>query len=144
MKKEYEKQLDLKYSYNHKIISPLRAVSMAKNIFVKNDLKNLRASLRQLKKDNEKFNRNLAEYHQREENFKKTKWTADNQAVFLQENYLLKKEKMKLEIERGRLDHWQLSLDNQKFELETALKNPNVLKQIQLIAASFFAKILNL
>ena len=39
LKKEYEKNLALQYNYKYKNISPLRAVSMAKNIFVKGDLK---------------------------------------------------------------------------------------------------------
>ena len=140
LKKEHEKQLDLKYSYKQKIISPLRAVAMAKNIFVKGDLKKLRASLRQLHKDSEKFVKNLDSFNQREEKLKNAKCTTSNQADFLQEKYLLAKEKMELESERGRLDQLKLSLENQKSELETALKNPDALKQIQLIAAGILRK----
>ena len=140
LKKEHEKQLDLKYSYKQKIISPLRAVAMAKNIFVKGDLKKLRASFRQLHKDSEKFVKNLDSFNQREEKLKNAKCTTSNQADFLQEKYLLAKEKMELESERGRLDQLKLSLENQKSELETALKNPDALKQIQLIAAGILRK----
>ena len=140
LKKEYEKVLDLKYAYRKKIISPLRALSMAKNIFVKGDLKKLRASLRQLHKDNEKFDKNLLSFNQREEKFKSTEWTTANQADFLQEKYSLTKEKIALEIEKKRLDNLTLSLDNQKSELETALKNPDALKQIQLIAVGILRK----
>lgn len=75
MKKEKEKQLDLKFSYNQKIISPQCAIAMAKNIFVHGDFKKLRASLRKLQKDTEKFNENLPEYNEHEEKFKSTEWT---------------------------------------------------------------------
>lgn len=116
MKKEYEKQLDLKYTYRKKIISPLRAVSMAKNIFVKGDLKKLRASFHQLQKDNEKLTKNIEEYNKREEKFKSTKWTTANQGDFLQEKYLLTKEKMELEVERKRLDDLKFSLGDKKIQ----------------------------
>lgn len=124
MKKEYEKQLDLKYTYRKKIISPLRAVSMAKNIFVKGDLKKLRASFHQLQKDNEKLTKNIEEYNKREEKFKSTKWTTANQGDFLQEKYLLTKEKMELEVERKRLDDLKFSLGDKKTELEERCRNP--------------------
>ena len=140
LKKEYEKNLDLKYSYKQKIISPLRAVAMAKNIFVKGDLKNLRASLRQLQKDREKFVKNLDSFNQPENIFQNTKWTANNQSDFLQEKYWLIKEKTLLNAEKTRLDNLKLSLENQKSELETACNTPDALKQIQLIAAGILRK----
>ena len=140
MKKEYEKQLDLKYNYKKKIISPLRAVAMAKNIFVKGNLKKFRLSLRQYKKDSEKFVKNLESFNQREKIFQNTKWTADNQAIFLQEKYLLIKQKTLLESEKNRLANLKLSLDKQKSQLETACNNPDALKQIQLIAAGILRK----
>ena len=135
LKKEYEEQLDLKFSYKQKIISPLRAVSMAKNIFVKGGLKKFRLSLRQYKKDREKFVKNLESFNQRENIFKNTKWTADNQADFLQEKYWLIKEKTLLDSEKIRLDNLKLSFDNKKSELEEMCQKPEAIKQIQLIAA---------
>ena len=140
LKKEYEKNLELKYSYKHKIISPLRAVAMAKNIFVKGDLKKLRASLHKLHKDSEKLSKNLEEFHKREEKFKSTEWTTDNQDTFLQEKYLLTKEKIKLEVERKRLDQLEDSLDDKKVELEEMCQKPESVRQIQLIAAGILRK----
>ena len=140
LKKEYEKQLDFKYSYKHKIISPLRAVSMAKNIFVNGDLKNFRLSLRQYKKDEEKFSRCINSFHQREKIFQNTKWATSNQATFLQEKYSLIKEKTLLDAEKIRLDNLKLSLEKQKSALESALKNPDALKQIQLISVGILRK----
>ena len=140
LKKEYEKNLDLKYSYRQKIISPLRAVAMAKNIFVKGDLKKLRLALRQHKKDAENFSRRMDSFYQHEKIFKSTEWTADNQTDFLQKKYSLIKEKTLLDTEKVRLDNLKLSLDKQKSELETALKTPDAQKQIQLIAAAILRK----
>ena len=140
LKKEYEKNLDLKYTYRQKIISPLRAVAMAKNIFVKGDLKKLRLALRQYKKNAEKFSHHMDSFHQHEKIFKNTKWTADNHATFIQEKYSLSKEKVKLEIERKRLDDSKFSLDKQKSELESIIKTPDALKQIQLIATGILRK----
>ena len=126
LKKEYKQQLSLKFCYKQKIISHLRAIAMAKNIFVKGDLKKFRLSLRQYKKAEEKF--------------QKTKWTADNHATFLLEKYLLTKEKMGLEVERNRLVDLKLSLDKQKSELEKLCKQPESVKQIQIIAAGILRK----
>ena len=103
LKKEYEKQLEVRYSYQKKVISTSRAMEMAKNIFVKGDFKKLRASLRKLQKDREKFAKNLEVFHQHEEKLQSTKITADNQAELWQEKYLLTKEKMSLEIEKNAL-----------------------------------------
>lgn len=140
LKKEYEKKLDLKYSYRHKVISPLRAISMAKNIFVKGCWKKLCASLRNLQKDTQKLAKKLEYFQQREEKFKSTEWTAANQATFLQGKYSLTKEKIKLELERKRLDNFKISLDKQKSELEELCKAPKSVSRIQLIAAGILRK----
>ena len=140
LKKEYEKNLDLKYIYRHKIISPLRAVSIAKNIFVKGNLKKFRLSLRQYKKDAEKFSQHIDSFNQREKFFQHTKWTTDNQADFLQEKYSLAKEKVKLEIERKHLDDFKFALENQKNELDEICNQSESVRQIQLIAAAILHK----
>ena len=140
LKKEYEKNLELKYSYRQKFISPLRAVAMAKNIFVKGDLKKLRAALRQYKKDNARFAKNLDSFNKRNLIFQNTKWTADNQTTFLQEKYSLIKEKLKLDSEKKRIADFNYSLEKQKSELEKLCKQPESVKQIQLITAGILRK----
>ena len=140
LKKEYEKNLELKFSYKQKIISPLRAVAMAKNIFVKGDLKKFRLSLRQYKKDVEKFSRYMDSFNQHEKIFQNEKCTADNQTDFLQEKYSLIKQKTLLDVEKNRLDNFKISLDKQKSELETAYNTPDAIKQIQIISAGILRK----
>ena len=118
----------------------MRALEMAKNIFVKGKLKNLRAALRQYKKDIARFDKNFEEYDQREEKFKGTNWTTDNQANFLQEKYSLTKEKVKLDAEKKHPADFNLSLDKQKSDLEEFCKLPESVKQIQFIATAILRK----
>ena len=51
LKKEYENNFALKLKLRRKIISPERALAMAKNIFARGDFKRLRESIRCYKKD---------------------------------------------------------------------------------------------
>ena len=140
LKKEYEKTLDIKYDLQKRIISNARVIAMAQNIFVHGDLKIFRASLRKFKKDNEKFAKNLESYNQQEKMFKAKKWKSENQAAFLQEKYDLIKRKTLLDLEKTRLDNLRVNLDKQKTEFETTFKNPDAIKQIQLIAAGILRK----
>ena len=50
LKKEYENNFAQKLTLRHKIISPERALAMAKNIFVRGDFKRLRENIRRYKK----------------------------------------------------------------------------------------------
>ena len=59
LKKEYDKILDQKFFLQREIISSQRATEMAKNIFVHGDFKKLRSDLHRLKKEEEKFSKNL-------------------------------------------------------------------------------------
>ena len=140
LKKEYEKTLDLKFDLQKHIISNSRAIAMAQNIFVHGDLKKFRASLRQYKKDAENFAKNLESYNQQEKIFKNKKWTPENHAAFLQEKYALTKQKTLLDIEKKRLDNLKITLDKQKSDFESNFKNPESIKQIQLIAAAILRK----
>lgn len=140
LKKEYEKTLDLKFDLQRRIISNTRAIAMAQNIFVHGDLKKFRASLRQYKNDAEKFAKNCESYNQQEKIFKAKKWTTENQNAFLQEKYALTKRKTLLDLEKTRLDNLRVNLDKQKTEFETTFKNPDAIKQIQLIAAGILRK----
>ena len=69
LKKDYEKSLDLKYSIQWKIISPYRALEMAKNIFANGDFKKLREQIRLYKKKDQVFNDNFADFNRRQTAF---------------------------------------------------------------------------
>ncbi len=140
LKKEHEKNLELKYTYKRKVISPLRALEMAKNIFAKGEWKNLRASLRKLQKDSEKLAKKLADYNERENIFKNTKSTPENQAELWQEKYSLTRERMLIGIKRKKLDALKISLDDKKKELEELCSKPESVRQIQIIATGILRK----
>ena len=140
LKKEYEKNLELKYTYRRKVILPLRALEMAKNIFVKGEWKNLRASLRKLQKDSEKLAKKLEDYNEREKIYKNRKSTQENQADLWQEKYSLTRERMLIGIKRKKLDALKISLDDKKTELEKLCSNPESVRQIQIIATGILRK----
>ncbi len=88
MKKSVEK-IDKKFELQSKIISPQRAAEMAKNIFVHGNFKKLRFDIRKLKKDEEKFSKNLRAFSFRQKLFQEKAWSADERPIFLQEKYFL-------------------------------------------------------
>ncbi len=140
LKKEYERTLDKKIDLQHKIFSPQRATEMAKNIFVRGGFKKLRSDFYRLKKDEEKFSKNLLAFHTREKFFKNRDWSADERSVFLQEKYFLYKQKTLLEIEKNRLANFKISLQHRQFDLENLCQKPDSQKKIQLIAAGILRK----
>ena len=135
LKKEYERTLDQKFDLQKRIITPQRAIAMAKNVFVSGDLKRLRASIRQYKKDEQRLAQNLITFTQSEKIFQSRDWAAESCSTFLQEKYLLTKQKTLLEIEKARLANLKLSIEQKHGELESLYQKPDALKKIELIAA---------
>ena len=140
LKKEYEKILDSKFDLQQKIISPQRAIAMAKNIFVDGDLKALRADLRQFLKSEQLFAKNLSDLNQREKNFLTRDWSVEDRPLFLQEKYVIDKQKILLEIERQRLVNLKNSLDHKAAELEQLCRLPDSQEKIQDIATGILRK----
>ena len=83
LKKEHEKTLDLKPELQQKVISPQRALAMAKNIFVRGEFKRLREAIHHCKKDSQRLAQNLVSFSRQERNFKQTDWTIFPRAAFL-------------------------------------------------------------
>ena len=140
LKKEYEKTLDLKFDLQKRIISPQRALAMAKNIFVDGDLKRLRATIRQYKKDEQRLVQNIIAVDQNEKIFQSQDWSAETRSTFLQEKYLLTKKKTLIEVEKDRLANLKLSIEQKQAELESLCQKPDALKKIELIAAGILRK----
>ena len=140
LKKEYEKILDSKFDLQQKIISPQRAIAMDKNIFVDGDLKALRADLRQFLKSEQLFAKNLSDLNQREKNFLTRDWSVEDRPLFLQEKYVIDKQKILLEIERQRLVNLKNSLDHKAAELEQLCRLPDSQEKIQDIATGILRK----
>ena len=123
-----------------RIITPQRAIAMAKNIFVGGDLKRLRATIRQCKKDEQRLAQNIVAVTQREKIFQSRDWSAVSRSTFLQEKYLLTKQKTLIEIEKARLANLKLSIEQKQAELESLYQKPDALKKIELIAAGILRK----
>lgn len=140
LKKEYEKTLNLKFDLQQKIISPQRAVSMAKNIFAKGGFKALRADLRQYRKDEQRFSQNLLDFQNREKVFLNRDWVADDRHIFLQEKYFIDKQRILLNIEHQRLTNLKISLDQKSEELGHFCQLPESQEKIQDIATGILRK----
>ena len=140
LKKEYERTLNQKFDLQKRIITPQRAIAMAKNVFVSGDLKRLRATIRQYKKDEQRLAQNIVAVTQSEKIFQSRDWTAESCSTFLQEKYLLTKQKTLIEIEKARLANLKLSIEQKQAELESLYQKPDALKKIELIAAGILRK----
>ena len=140
LKKEYEKTLDRKFTLQRQIISPQRALAMAKNIFVRGGFKKLRFDIRRYKKDEQKLAQKLFAFNQREKIFQSRDWTADNRSAFLQEKYFLTKQKTLLEVEKARLANLKLVLEQKQTELESLCRKSDAVKKIKEIAAGILRK----
>ena len=140
LKKEYEKTLDLKFDLQKRIITPQRALAMAKNIFVHDDFKKLRFALGQNKKAEQRLAQNLITYTQREKISQSRARTTAERSAFLQEKYWLIKQKTLLEIEKVRLAKRKLSLEDKQTELDNLCQKPDSVKKIEEIASGILRK----
>ena len=140
LKKEYAKAQEVKFALHRRIISPQRALAMAQNIFVGGEFKRLRAAVRQLKKDEQRLAKNVAEYIQREKFFKAIDWSLEPRSKFLEEQYYLTRQQTLLRIEKSRIDELKLSLENRQTELEQLCQKPEAQAKIELIAAGILRK----
>ena len=102
--------------------------------------KKLRFDFRRYKRDEQRLTQNLITYNQREKAFLSRDWSADNRAAFLQEKYLLTKQKTLLEVEKVRLANLKLFLEQKQNELESLCQKLDSVKKIEMIAASILRK----
>ena len=140
LKKEHEKTLDLKLELQRQVISPQRALAMAKNIFVRGEYKKLREAIRRHKKDSQRLAQNLVSFSQQEKIFRNTDWTIFPRATFLQQQYYLTKQRTLLSVEKTRLDQLNLSFQNKQAELDARCQEAEAQHQIEIIAARILRK----
>ena len=144
LKKEHENLFVEKFHLQRQIISPERAIFMAKNIFVHGDYKKLREEIRRYKKEEQRLAPKLLAYAKEEKEFQKRDWSVHPRSTFLQVQYYLMKQRTVLEIERKRLDQIKLSLQNKQAELEALCYQPNATKKIEEMATGILRKNLRL
>jgi len=140
LKKEYENTLAQKFKIQREVISPKRAIFMAKNIFVHGDFKRLREEIQRYKKEEQKLAPKLLAYTREEKEFQKRDWTVFPRSTFLQQQYYLLKQRTILELEKTRLDQIKLSLQNKKSELEKQCQEHEAARKIETIAAGILRK----
>ena len=134
LKKEYEKSLDLKYSLQCKIISPYRALEIAKNIFANGDFKKLREQTRIYKKKEQIFNSNFGDFNRRQSAF----FSSDRSDI--QEQYYLNKQRILLPQQQKELDSLKSHIDNEEIRLRLLCDNPNSQQKINAIASGILHK----
>ena len=113
---------------------------MAKNIFLHGDLKILRESLRRYTKDEQRFSHNLLFLKKREKKFHSRDWSTEERHLFLQEKYLIDKQKILLNLEQKRLQELKIALDQRAAELEQFCQLPESQEKIQYIATGILRK----
>ena len=140
LKKEHEDLFVEKLHLQRQIISPQRAMFMAKNIFVHGDFKRLREEIRRYKKEEQRLAPKLIAYAKEEKEFQTRDWSLFPRSTFLQAKYYLTKQRTLLEFERSRLDQTKFSLQKKQSELETLCRQPDAAKKIEEIATGILRK----
>ena len=140
LKKEKEELFVAKFHLQRQIISPQRAIFMAKNIFVRGDYKRLRKEIRRYKKEEQRLAPKLLAYAKEEKEFQTRDWTVFPHSTFLQVHYYLTKQRTLLELERSRLDQIKISPQNKQSELELLCQPHEAQRKIEMIAAGILRK----
>jgi hypothetical protein len=140
LKEERQRLFIPKLRLKRKIISPQRATAMAKNIFVHGEYKRLREDIRRYKKAEQRLAQKSLAYSKEEKEFKTRDWTLFSHSLFLQQQYYLTKQRTLLELEKTRLDHITLALQQKEKELETLCRQPDAVRKIEEITIGILRK----
>ena len=140
LKKKSEELFIAKFHLQRQIISPERALAIAKNIFVHGDFKRLREEVRRYKKAEQQLAPKLLAYAKEEKQFQTRDWSVFPHSTFLQQQYYLTKQRTLLELEKNRLDKIKLSLQKKQSELETLCYQPDAAKKIEEISMGILRK----
>ena len=140
LKKEHEDLFITKFQIQRQIISPQRAIFMAKNIFVHGEYKRLREKIRRYKKEEQKLAPNFLAYAKEEKEFQTRDWSVFPHSTFLQTQYYLTKQRTLLEIEMGRFEQIKSSLQNKQAELESFCQTHESQRKIEMIATGILRK----
>ena len=140
LKKEYENTLAQKFKIQREVISPQRAIFMAKNIFVRGEYKRLREEVRRYKKKEQKLAPKLLAYARKEKELQTRDWKVFLRSTFLQQQYYLLKQRTMLELEKSRLDQIKLSLQNKQAEREKQCQEREATRKIETITAGILRK----
>ena len=138
LKNQRQKAIDTCNCLMLKRISPLKAMTLAKNIFVHDGFKKLQIEQEEYEKALANYERDLTENCKREIFFNNTDWI--NHGVKLQEQYYITKEKIRLEETGLRLSYTKIRLDSESARLEKLCQTEDAQEKIALLAADFLLK----
>ena len=135
---EYEKAKSKYYVLMLKRMTSVEAIIRAKNIFVHDGFKKLRAKQKKYEKDLARYQREKSENQKRVMDFNTRQWSSNGEK--LQAQYYLKKEKIYLEATEQKLAETKIQLDNESIRLESLCQTQDAKEKIALIAASILRK----
>ena len=135
---EHEKAKSKYYALMLKRMSSAEAIIRAKNIFVHNGFKKLRAKQKTYEKDLARYQQEKSENQKRVMDFNSRQWSSNGEKLRAQ--YYLTKEKIYLEATEQKLAETKIQLDNESIRLESLCQTQDAQEKIALIAASILRK----
>jgi hypothetical protein len=121
-----------------KVISPSRALLIAKNVFLNGNFKKLNLEKRKYEKVAKKLDSDLESFQKVKSNFENTEW--ENPTEKFQHHYYLLKTKIELEHRQKEIKKWKTSLDKESQRLDYLTSTDGAKEKIALIAASILRK----
>ena len=138
LKKQYEKAVDNRNALMLSQVSPLNALSRAKNIFVHGGFDKLHTQQKSYEETLEQFEHDRSHYLLWQQSFYDKKWTSSGDR--LREQYYLTKQKIHLEEMERNLSETKIRLDNELTRLENLCQTAEAQEKIVLIAARILFK----
>ena len=138
LKKQYEKAVDNRNALMLSLVSPINALSQAKNIFVHGGFDKLHAKLEEYEETLTQFGYDKSQYFHWEQTFNDKKWSSAGDK--LREQYYLTKEKINLEMTGRKLAETKNHLESELTRLEKLCQTEDAQEKIALIAAGILFK----
>ena len=137
LKKAKETTENKIWEVEKKVIRPSRALFIAKNVFIKGELKKLKMEKRKCEKAAKKLELDFESFQKEKFNFEKM---GQNSAEKFQQHYYLVKRKIELENREEEIKKWKNSLDEKSQRLENFCRTEESKEEIAIIAASILRK----
>lgn len=138
LKNQYEKAVDNRNSLMLSLVSPVNALSRAKNIFVHGDFDKLHAQQEEYEEILKKFGHDKSHFLLWQQSFNDKKWSSAGDK--LQEQYYLTKTKIQLEMTERKLAETKNQLESKLTRLEKLCQAEDAQEKIVLIAARILFK----
>ncbi len=138
LKKQYEKAVDNRNALMLSRVSPINALSRAKNIFVHGGFDKLHSQQEKCEKTLEQFWQDKSQFLHWQQSFNDKKWSSGGDK--LREQYYLTKTKIQLEMTGRKLAETKNQLDNELTRLENLCQTEEAQEKIALLAAGILFK----